>query len=329
METILSYLENMFLHLPRTSEVLRAKEELATMMEDKYNELLAEGKQENEAVGIVISEFGNLEELSEELGLGDLEQTKETGEPVKRVSRGEAEEYISATLKSIRWIGLGVMLCIWSPIALMILGTLDESGMFMFTDAQYVCYGLVPLFVMIGIAVALFIYHGMRLECFEYLKKEPIEIDFSLEKQLRQMDEEERRSFTLKIIVGVMLCIFAVLQLLVIASIDQNGMAGGFSAAALLLIIGVAVCVMVSGSGKRECFKVLLQEGEFTEKGKKSSKIIDIVAGIYWPIVTVIYLAWSFTTMDWGFTWIVWPIAGALFGCTAAVVQAVTGGVES
>ena len=143
------------------------------------------------------------------------------------------------------------------------------------------------------------------------------------------MDEEERRSFTLKIIVGVMLCIFAVLQLLVIASIDQNGMAGGFSAAALLLIIGVAVCVMVSGSGKRECFKVLLQEGEFTEKGKKSSKIIDIVAGIYWPIVTVIYLAWSFTTMDWGFTWIVWPIAGALFGCTAAVVQAVTGGVES
>ena len=117
METILSYLENMFLHLPRTSEVLRAKEELATMMEDKYNELLAEGKRENEAVGIVISEFGNLEELSEELGLGDLEQTKETGEPVKRVSRGEAEEYISATLKSIRWIGLGVMLCIWSPIA--------------------------------------------------------------------------------------------------------------------------------------------------------------------------------------------------------------------
>ena len=59
METILSYLENMFLHLPRTSEVLRAKEELATMMEDKYNELLAEGKRENEAVGIVISELSN------------------------------------------------------------------------------------------------------------------------------------------------------------------------------------------------------------------------------------------------------------------------------
>ena len=279
METILSYLENMFLHLPRTPEVLRAKEELATMMEDKYNELIAEGKRENEAVGIVISEFGNLEELSEELGLGDLEQTKEEDTPVKRVSRGEAKEYISVTLKSIRWIGLGVMLCIWSPIPLVILGTLDKLSMF--TEVQYVCYGLVPLFVMIGIAVALFIYHGMRLERFEYLKKESIEIEFSLEKQLRQMDEGERTSFTIKIIVGVMLCIFAVLQLLVIGSIYQTGMAGGFSAAVLLLVVGVAVYLMISGSGKRECFKVLLQEGEFTRKGKKINKIIDIVAGIY------------------------------------------------
>ena len=39
------------------------------MMEDKYNELINDGKNENEAVGTVISEFGNLEELSKELGL--------------------------------------------------------------------------------------------------------------------------------------------------------------------------------------------------------------------------------------------------------------------
>ena len=52
METIKSYLENMFLNLPKTREVYMAKMELAQMMEDKYNELLAEGKTDNEAVGI-------------------------------------------------------------------------------------------------------------------------------------------------------------------------------------------------------------------------------------------------------------------------------------
>ena len=41
MDTILNYLDNMFLNLPRTAGVMRAKAELAAMMEDKYQELLS------------------------------------------------------------------------------------------------------------------------------------------------------------------------------------------------------------------------------------------------------------------------------------------------
>ena len=67
METIRNYLETMFMQLPNTREVKQAKRELSQMMEDKYNELISEGSSENEAVGTVISEFGNLDELSEAL----------------------------------------------------------------------------------------------------------------------------------------------------------------------------------------------------------------------------------------------------------------------
>ena len=69
METIKKYLEAMFANLPRTPEVIKAKDELWQMMEDKYTELIGEGKTENEAVGTVISEFGNLEDLADVLGL--------------------------------------------------------------------------------------------------------------------------------------------------------------------------------------------------------------------------------------------------------------------
>ena len=69
METIRNYLSTMFAGLPDTPEVRKAYEELAAMMEDKYTELIAEGCGENEAVGIVISEFGNLEELAQTLGI--------------------------------------------------------------------------------------------------------------------------------------------------------------------------------------------------------------------------------------------------------------------
>lgn len=72
METIKNYLESMFMNMPNTAEVRRAKDVLWEMMEDKYTELIAEGKSENEAVATVISEFGNLQELAEELGINQL-----------------------------------------------------------------------------------------------------------------------------------------------------------------------------------------------------------------------------------------------------------------
>jgi len=66
METIKNYLDSMFSSLPDTEEVRRAKEEILQMMEDKYNELKSSGSTENEAICIVIKEFGNLEELNME-----------------------------------------------------------------------------------------------------------------------------------------------------------------------------------------------------------------------------------------------------------------------
>ena len=69
METIKNYLDAMFLKLPDTYETKRAKKDLYAMMEDKYEELLKEGMAENEAVGTVISEFGNLDEIASDLGL--------------------------------------------------------------------------------------------------------------------------------------------------------------------------------------------------------------------------------------------------------------------
>ena len=76
METIRNYLETMFLKLPNTPEVYKAKNELWQMMEDKYTELKEEGKSENEAVGIVISEFGNLDELANDLGISQFVESQ-------------------------------------------------------------------------------------------------------------------------------------------------------------------------------------------------------------------------------------------------------------
>ena len=115
METIKNYLDAMFANMPNTPEVKKAKAELLTMMEDKYNELIAEGETENSAVGTVISEFGNLDELADDLGLTkEVEETKErvSEKPRRFVSMEEAKNYLNEERKNGILIGIGVMLCI-------------------------------------------------------------------------------------------------------------------------------------------------------------------------------------------------------------------------
>jgi len=79
METIKNYLDNMFANLSKTSEMLKLKNDIYSNMEEKYNEHKNDGKSENEATGIVISEFGNIDELIDEFGNGyKKEQTIQT-----------------------------------------------------------------------------------------------------------------------------------------------------------------------------------------------------------------------------------------------------------
>ena len=99
METIRNYLNAMFAGLPDTLEVRRAYEELAAMMEDKYTELIGEGCSENEAVGTVISEFGNLDELAQDLGIEDCMTRKDA--QAERQNSAQAANYSNVQAENL------------------------------------------------------------------------------------------------------------------------------------------------------------------------------------------------------------------------------------
>ena len=88
MDTIETFLDNMFAPYPATPRLIEARSELRAMMEDAYNDAIAQGKTHNEAVGRVITDFGNLHELAPVLGIaqdirpGGAPQTAPAGAPV-------------------------------------------------------------------------------------------------------------------------------------------------------------------------------------------------------------------------------------------------------
>ena len=74
MDTIRAFIEGLFAQYEDSPDIRQAKKELYQMMEDKYLDLKAQGKSENEAVGEVIAGIGTLEELEEDLNFRAKDQ---------------------------------------------------------------------------------------------------------------------------------------------------------------------------------------------------------------------------------------------------------------
>ncbi len=337
METIWNYLDNMFVNLPQTSEVLRAKEDLAEMMEDKYNELIKEGKMQNEAIGIVISEFGNIQELIDELGIASFTNAdfvkKEQEEQDHRKNRAasnlrhvsglEADEYLFAMKQGSMNIATGVFLCICSPILLLLL-TAAQKSFLPVAEGLVLGLGLTVLLCMVASAVALFIISGMKLEAYEYLQKECFTLDQDYEYALRRSREARKKVFLIKIVAGVMLCILSAVPLIVTAIITEHGGREFpiiLAVAFLLVFVGTAVALFITAGMEETSYQVILQEKEFSVKKKSGKKIEDLIAAIYWPAAVILYLGWSFASGDWQITWIMWPFAGFVFDFICKIIE--------
>ena len=66
---------------------------------------------------------------------------------------------------------------------------------------------------------------------------------------------------------------------------------------------------------------LLLQQGDYTRSKKRANRKTERIASIYWSVVTAGYLRWSFLSNAWHISWVVWPVAGVLFGAVSALIQ--------
>ncbi len=336
MEVIRTYLDNLFSTLPDTPASRRAKEELWGMMEDKYQELKDQGLPENQIIGTVISQFGNLEELRETLG---LEQPYAAAPPPQLhpagipMSYAQAQECLTTYRRASRGIGIGVVLCILAVMPLFVLLGLFELELL--SEGLAVALGLGALFVLVAAAVVLFIFYGPQLSPYEKWKTNGAVLEQEGVAWARQQKALQSRYFPLRIALGVVLCILSVVPMLVTGILTDGA---PFEDGAVLMalsvlfpLVAVGVYQFIRAGMVDSCCKMLLGELDTgpalspvdVKTGKKIPTVVDIVAQIYWPLVVIAYLVWSFLTWDWRITWIIWPIAGIAFGIFAGVTESI------
>ena len=310
METIKNYLESMFRGLPLTDKVMKAKSELLQMMEDKYTELIRSGKTENEAVGEVIQNFGNLEDLAEDLGIMDiLHATKYSEVERRKVSFEEVVEYLSAKKHSLVLKCLGLFFCIICPSCPITTDTLDMNDI----------VGVTAMFVLVAIGVVLMCLSSATTEQWRFLKTEPCSIDAVSIDYLKNKLRDFTPTYSILSSVGVLLCVFCFVPPMIFDElILRKG--GEFGAVFLFVFIGAGVFMMVYAKQTKKAYHRLLNlndQIDFEEDEKRSiekiqNKNVRAIMSAYWSVVTCIYLCVSFLTFRWELTWLIWPIAAAV-----------------
>lgn len=331
METIQTYLENMFRTLPATAEVLRAKDELYQMMEDKYLELKKEGKSENEAIGIVISEFGNLNEIAEDLGIKNvITLKKEHKESGKLLSLEEIKLYLKKKKTSSFFLAFGVLLCIVSCIG-PIIGDAIANRANTFSDGLQ-AIGVIAMFLCIAIAVGCFVYSDAMLQKWKTWKSEPCSISEETASSIKTEYETVQMKYTLLLTLGIALCILCSAPAILIDTMNPSYFWENMSGAFVLLFIGFGVFFIVFSQNQKSAYsKILKLNGTMDTAYFSAQKhnttvayknpIVNAVMSLYWATITCIYLCWSFLTFDWHISWIIWPVAALVYSFLKLLFQ--------
>ena len=313
METIKGYLEAMFAGMPNTPEVRKAKSELLQMMEDKYNELIEEGTSENSAVGTVISEFGNLDELADDLGLKkEVEEAhgKESETPRRHITLDEVKDFIINRRKKALFQALGVMLCIISVTAPIMLDVFGAGDL-----------GAALMFVFVGAGVGSLIYCGFVDSNWKFMNNSPCQIDMNTAKYVKEARNSFEAVRAICITLGTVLCVICWVPCIIIDYYKVNENLGGVL---IFLLVGIGVFLIIYSNKIASGYDKLLElndkttfSGTYVDSDSKpvndikyKNKTAETIVALYWPTVTCLYLILSFLTFQWGITWIIWVIAG-------------------
>ena len=248
--------------------------------------------------------------------LGDIPAPKEevSESTFRKVSMEEANAFIKVKDETAPKVALGVVMCILSPVVLLLLYALQELNRIPLTENGAAGIGIITLLLLVAGAVALFITSGMKTDKYEYFDSEPIELAYGVEGMVKERQNRLHDKHIKSCVVGICLCILAALPVMIFGFLEKADGEVLIGACLTLIMVAAGVYTLVKDGIPWETTQKLLQQEDYSIENKLTEKEMEPIATIYWCVVTAIYLGWSFYTMEWNRTWIIWPSAAVLYG---------------
>lgn len=254
--------------------------------------------------------------------------TRVEDDPLDPVSMEEANAFLATNDQQATWVALGVALCVASSVPLILLTGAAKGGGLGIPEGVTGPIGVAILLVLVACGVAIFIVNGNRMAPFDHLRTNPLDTAYGVDGMVRERRQQTGHARILQVVLGVVLCVVSCVPLLFLTAVtgtmDDPGVLtldvrpGSLGVALTLLLVAAGVFLLVRAGILGSGYQALLEEGDYSRESKRFSRRYG---GIYWGVVTAVYLLASFVTMAWESTWIVWPVAGVLYGVFAMVMR--------
>lgn len=251
------------------------------------------------------------------------ENESESDRSVHKVTMEMANEYLQIIDWSAGKTAFATMLCILSPIVLLMLGAMSEMPNYHISENAAAGIGICVLIVLIAIAVTIFILCGMKTKKYEFMEKEDIETVYGVSGMVKEKRDAYHSMYVTQLVIGIACCICSVIPLFGTLAVSESDFYMVSAVCMLLTLVAIGTYFIVRSAAKMNAMNQLLEEEDYTRQKKHENKKMSGPVTVYWLIATAIYLAWSFTTNDWDRTWIIWPVVGVLFPAFYAIVSGI------
>lgn len=251
------------------------------------------------------------------------ENESESDRSVHKVTMEMANEYLQIIDWSAGKTAFATMLCILSPIVLLMLGAMSEMPNYHISENAAAGIGICVLIVLIAIAVTIFILCGMKTKKYEFMEKEDIETVYGVSGMVKEKRDAYHSMYVTQLVIGIACCICSVIPLFGTLAVSESDFYMVSAVCMLLALVAIGTYFIVRSATKMNAMNQLLEEEDYTRQKKHENKKMSGPVTVYWLIATAIYLAWSFTTNDWDRTWIIWPVVGVLFPAFYAIVNGI------
>ena len=240
---------------------------------------------------------------------------------ILQISLEQALKYVENKIEISSLITKGVVLCLCSVIPLFFFLAMAETNRLNLTNDIAAWIGVVSILIMVSIGVSFFIRKNQYESDIVPIENESFELAYGVHSVFKEKLQKFRTIYNLRLSVGIFMFITCFVPLMFVSMFFNGSDIILMMFIVLLIMIAIGMFIVAPVSAKYDAYNNILKDSFQEIEKSKRTKRAEKLAAFYWPLLVAIYLGWSLWTMDWGVTWIIWPVGAVFFVALVGLME--------